>query len=186
MKKDLNIGHLGMAAVMLAASSFFMLGTACGNGGGENRDADADARVEPAGDEGEAAADVPAEDSHPGDPVPDEEPGETIDAVEAVETADVPADEAQDTDAADPECIPPMIYHPGFDTCVSTEGLGADCTGMAMCRAGQDCVEYYGIGGNPFYECYIPCGPGPDRLCPAGFHCEDISDGPQNVCMAGD
>jgi hypothetical protein len=184
MKKDLNIRGSGVAAAMGIVLVIFMLLAACGNGGGENRDADADARVDPGGDEGEATVDVPAEDSHPPDPVPDEVQGETIDAVEAIEeTVDVPEDEAHDADAADPECIPPLVYHPGFDTCVSTEGLGADCTGMAMCRAGQDCVEYYGVGGNPFYECYIPCGPGPDRLCPAGFHCEDISDGPQNVCV---
>jgi hypothetical protein len=50
------------------------------------------------------------------------------------------------------------------------------------CEIGQTCVEYFDIAGEKQQNCEIVCGPQPERLCPAGFLCTDIADGPQNVC----
>ena len=184
MKKRVMMGSFRLLALMAAAAGFCLLLPACGSGEGDNRDADADVPADHPADEAESTGEVPAEDI-PHDPVQDETAGDTTEAAEATDTADVPADEAQEADAAELECTPPLIYHPGWDACVSTEGLGDDCTD-SNCDTGQDCVTFTGIAGNEFKQCNIICGPTPDRLCPEGYVCVDMSDGPQNVCIPGD
>ena len=187
MQDRTMIRSLRLLALMAAAAGFCLLLPACGSGNGSNWDADADVPADHPADEAESIGEVPAEDI-PHDPVQDETAGDTTDAAEAIDTndtADVPADEAQEADAAELECTPPLIYHPGRDACVSTEGLWDDCTDSG-CHTGQDCVTFTGIAGNEFNECNITCGPTPDRLCPEGYVCQDISDGPQNVCRPGD
>ena len=96
---------------------------------------------------------------------------------------DTDTDTDSDTDSDADECLPPLIYHPAVDDCVSTKGLHDDCKDdVKSCQTGQECVEFLGFAGNPFYNCEIECGPRPERLCPADFVCVDVSDGPSNVC----
>ena len=77
-----------------------------------------------------------------------------------------------------PACDSPLVHHPGLDTCVDMTGLGADCASN-ICKQGQICHTYYGISGDPFSQCFVPCGPAPDRLCPQGSTCYGPTmDGP--------
>lgn len=101
-------------------------------------------------------------------------------STDAGSDSDVNSDSDADTD----NCVPPSVYHPGLDICVSTEGLHVDCEGNpSICKEGQECLEHTGFAGTSFFDCEITCGPKPERLCPAGFHCLDIADGPHNVCL---
>jgi len=174
-------------AFLLVLSAGLVL-TACGDENGTEGDADAD-EVSP---DPQPDTDVPPD--TPGDPDVTTDPDVGDPPEDPVEEDAAPdpdaVEDAVDEDAAeDPveedvtECDDPLIYHPGFDACVSTEGQGRNCADGTACEQGQECVLYYGIAGNPIYECHIECGPTPDRLCPAGYTCHDIADGPQNVCM---
>jgi len=144
---------------------------------------DGESPGEPA-EEIETITDPPPEEA-PGDPTV-EDPATEEEVVEEDVAADVEPDEIEDAPSEEGlTCDPPKIYHPGFGICVSTEDLGADCSDSpTLCKEGQECVEYFGIAGHPFHDCYIRCGPTPARLCPEGYLCLDIADGPQNVCMA--
>ena len=175
-------------AFMLVALAFGLVTAACGDDGGTTGDADADETSPDPQPESEAPPDAPGDpdvtaDPDMGDPPEDhaqEDAAPDADAVEDIADEDA-AEDTVEEDAL--ECVDPMVYHPGFDICVSTENLGRNCADGVACEQGQTCVLYYGIAGNPIYECLIECGPTPDRLCPEGFTCMDISDGPQNVCM---
>lgn len=55
--------------------------------------------------------------------------------------------------------------------------------GGAVCKPGQQCIEYFGIAGTNgprFESCEWPCGKG--QRCPKGTTCTTISDGPGKVC----
>jgi len=167
----------------------------------KNRDSAEDGAGEASADaarDGDAAeqADLPGDGEPPGDGVEQEEAGveEAAEPVEedgAVEEgSEVVEEDAGGEDVVDEEeagCPPKTVFHPGFGTCVSTERLNRDCKEGdacgADCYSGQQCTEYRGIGGHLFCRCLIPCGPSPGRLCPEGYSCLDIADGPQNVCM---
>lgn len=175
-------------AVMLLVVPVGFMTAACGGDGKTSGDADADeAAPDPQEEELDVAPpDTPAEPDLTSDPTVEELPDDVVEE-DGIPDPDV-VEDAEDEDTedaveeADAGCVDPFVYHPAFDICVSTEHLGRNCAGSVECEQGQECVEYYGIAGNPFYECYIVCGPTPDRLCPEGTTCTDYSDGPQNIC----
>jgi hypothetical protein len=78
-------------------------------------------------------------------------------------------------------CAPPLLMQIGPDTCVSVEGLHGSCSTGAECATGQACVTYTGEAGDEFRSCEIVCTT-ERRLCPNGYICVDVADGPQNVC----
>jgi hypothetical protein len=177
-----------MHSVFLVFSFILMCGLIfrCGGNGSEKKgDADADVEVQ---DVLDSESDVQNEQlPEVQDGEQEQEGGETpVEVTEIEETQEV-AEVADVVDVTGEEvvCDPPLVYHPGTGTCVSTEGIGVHCEIDTDCLAGQTCVEYSGLAG-PRKECYIECGPRPDRLCPEGFWCMDAMDGPQNVCMPQD
>jgi hypothetical protein len=55
--------------------------------------------------------------------------------------------------------------------------------GRAVCKPGQQCLQYYGIAGTNgprFESCEWPCSKG--QRCPKGTTCTTIADGPGKVC----
>jgi hypothetical protein len=172
---------------MLSVFTAGILATACGDGGGTSGDADAGEVAPDPHEDGEVPPDTPGDPDVTADPDGRDQPDDPVEEdgtadPDAVEDA-LEEDEQDAIEEADAGCVDPLVYHPGFDICVSTENLGRNCADGTSCEQGQACVLYYGIMGNPIYECHIECGPAPDRLCPEGYNCMDIADGPQNVCM---
>jgi hypothetical protein len=81
-------------------------------------------------------------------------------------------------------CAPPLLYHPMAEVCVSTQGLGMDCSITESCNEGQSCVRYMGVDGGYHFSCEIECvqDDGGNRVCPNTFRCVDYDDGPENIC----
>ncbi|MFH1437492.1 MAG: hypothetical protein ABIJ56_17430 [Pseudomonadota bacterium] len=82
-------------------------------------------------------------------------------------------------------CEPPLLMHPWTEECVSSEGLGMDCSATESCGGpGQTCLVWQGVDGTDFHTCEIMCerDDGGARVCPNGFECMDMDDGPENVC----
>jgi hypothetical protein len=90
-------------------------------------------------------------------------------------------DIAESHDVA-PQCSAPLLYDPGTQTCVSTAGLHTQrCQLDIDCAEGQSCaVLSRPMGGT----CEITCGPPPQRLCPQGYTCKDVTAAPPNVCWS--
>lgn len=63
-------------------------------------------------------------------------------------------------------------------------GQGEDCSKGQQCAEGYTCVSYFGIAGNEFKSCEIPCSK--QTHCPVGQSCLSIADGPQNICYQTD
>jgi hypothetical protein len=78
-------------------------------------------------------------------------------------------------------CSPPLVGHPGTESCVSIEGLGGDCSTGESCGVGQECTHWVDIAAGEHWTCEVRCAGNPP-LCPNGFVCTSISDGPSDVC----